>query len=277
VSKDPQTITLLEVSQSLRTRYATQAAQCEQGFLLRGLSMISKTDVSYKSARNQRLLVEMTLMQLCFIGGQDAEKKNDEVNPFARPVQAPAAPPVQAKPVVAPLAEEPVKIASKPSVPFEKLKIRSAFSLQDSGARQGATQAVAVAEVAEKPVQQFNKDYSLQQIAECIASYADQKLRAGAKQIGTIFKMAKVEHENSTVFLTIQNEAQKEQIQGVRQEFIDQLRSELQNSQVGLEIRISAAEPLTRAFKPLDIFKAMTERNPALMDLKKRFDLEIDY
>jgi hypothetical protein len=27
----------------------------------------------------------------------------------------------------------------------------------------------------------------------------------------------------------------------------------------------------------MDIFKAMSERNPALLELKKRFDLEIDY
>src|SRR4051812_10351748 len=57
VSKDAQTVSLLELSASLKARYAEQASRCEQSFLLRGLSLISKTDVSYKSARNQRLLV----------------------------------------------------------------------------------------------------------------------------------------------------------------------------------------------------------------------------
>jgi len=36
---------------------------------------LSKADVDYKSAKNQRLLVEMALMQLCSIK-QEQEKKN---------------------------------------------------------------------------------------------------------------------------------------------------------------------------------------------------------
>lgn len=76
VSKDPQTISLLEISENLRQRYAQQAQQCSLTFLLKSLALISKTDVSYKSAKNQRLLVEMALMQLTFLtASADAEKK----------------------------------------------------------------------------------------------------------------------------------------------------------------------------------------------------------
>lgn len=76
VSKDPQTISLLEVSESLKQRYAQQAQLCSLTFLLKSLALISKTDVNYKSAKNQRLLVEMALMQLTFLTASlDAEKK----------------------------------------------------------------------------------------------------------------------------------------------------------------------------------------------------------
>lgn len=76
VSKDPQTISLMEVSESLKQRYAQQSQQCSLQFLLKSLSLISKTDVNYKSAKNQRLLVEMVLMQLTFLtASPDAEKK----------------------------------------------------------------------------------------------------------------------------------------------------------------------------------------------------------
>jgi DNA polymerase-3 subunit gamma/tau len=76
VSKDPQTISLLEISESLKQRYSDQSQKCSLPFLLKGLALISKTDVSYKSAKNQRLLVEMALMQLTFLtASADAEKK----------------------------------------------------------------------------------------------------------------------------------------------------------------------------------------------------------
>lgn len=76
VSKDPQTISLLEISENLKQRYAQQSQQCSVTFLLKSLALVSKTDVNYKSAKNQRLLVEMALMQLTFLtASADAEKK----------------------------------------------------------------------------------------------------------------------------------------------------------------------------------------------------------
>ena len=76
VSKDPQTITLLEVSENLKQKYALQAQQCTLQFLLKSLALVSKTDVNFKSAKNQRLLVEMALMQMAYLtASTDAEKK----------------------------------------------------------------------------------------------------------------------------------------------------------------------------------------------------------
>jgi DNA polymerase-3 subunit gamma/tau len=76
VSKDPQTVSLLEVSENLQQRYLQQSQKCALNFLLKALALISKTDVNYKSAKNQRLLVEMSLMQLTFLtASADAEKK----------------------------------------------------------------------------------------------------------------------------------------------------------------------------------------------------------
>lgn len=76
VSKDEQTIVLLEISDNLKQRYAAQSQKCSLTFLLKALALISKTDVNYKSAKNQRLLVEMALMQLTFLtASADAEKK----------------------------------------------------------------------------------------------------------------------------------------------------------------------------------------------------------
>ncbi len=77
VSKDQFTIQLLEVSEALKQRYAQQAQSCSTTFLLKSLAAINKCDVNYKAAKNQRLQVEMTLMQICYINAAslDAEKK----------------------------------------------------------------------------------------------------------------------------------------------------------------------------------------------------------
>jgi DNA polymerase-3 subunit gamma/tau len=75
VCKDPRTAHLLEVGETTEKTFIEQAKKIDGGFAVRALGVLSKTDVDYKSAKNQRLLVEMSLMQLCSIKSE-LEKKN---------------------------------------------------------------------------------------------------------------------------------------------------------------------------------------------------------
>ena len=74
VCKDVRTAPLLEVGENIEQRFIAQAKEVDGMMILRALGVLSKTDVEYKSAKNQRLLVEMALMQLCSIK-QELEKK----------------------------------------------------------------------------------------------------------------------------------------------------------------------------------------------------------
>ncbi|MFN5911282.1 MAG: DNA polymerase III subunit gamma/tau [Bacteroidota bacterium] len=75
VCKDMRTASLLEVGESVEQRFIEQAKQVDQRIALRALSVLSKADVEFKSSKNQRLLVELALMQLCSLK-QEQEKKN---------------------------------------------------------------------------------------------------------------------------------------------------------------------------------------------------------
>jgi len=82
VCKDPKTINLLEVGETSKAKYFEQSQQTTMQFLLKGIEMANDCDLKYKSSRNQRLLVELCLMQLASITF-DGEKKNSE--PFIIP------------------------------------------------------------------------------------------------------------------------------------------------------------------------------------------------
>lgn len=75
VSKDPSTLKLLEVGETIKTKYGQQAAAAPQGFILQGLKIINHADLNYKNAKNQRLFVEMALISLCAITGLLADEK----------------------------------------------------------------------------------------------------------------------------------------------------------------------------------------------------------
>lgn len=63
----------------------------------------------------------------------------------------------------------------------------------------------------------------------------------------------------------------------VKQEMLDALRNILKNKQTQLELKVSASHTEIKAYKPIDKFKLMAEKNPNLLELKKRFDLDIEY
>ncbi len=77
VCKTPTTITLLEVGEQAQKLYGIQSQKTTQDFLLEGIQIANDCDLKYKISQNQRLLVELCLMQLASITF-DGEKKKVE-------------------------------------------------------------------------------------------------------------------------------------------------------------------------------------------------------
>lgn len=73
VAHDAATVQLLETSDSIRERYIAQAKQCPVKFLYRAIRLCNDCDTGYRTSRNKRLLVELTLIELGQIteGGDD--------------------------------------------------------------------------------------------------------------------------------------------------------------------------------------------------------------
>ena len=69
VCQDSATLSLLEVGKNIKEKYQAQSTNCPQPLLLQALELCNKADLQYKNSKNQRLLVEITLMQLCGLKG----------------------------------------------------------------------------------------------------------------------------------------------------------------------------------------------------------------
>jgi DNA polymerase-3 subunit gamma/tau len=67
VSKDQATVKLLEVSEGVKQKYFEQAQKTSISYLLSALNLSSQCDLYYKSSKNQRLHVELTLMKLAHL------------------------------------------------------------------------------------------------------------------------------------------------------------------------------------------------------------------
>lgn len=110
VCKNEASLQLLEVSESLQSRYREQAQLSPTAFLLSALNLCNDCDVNFRMARNKRLHVEMALIKMTYI--------NRAVNLAQQgPIAAPAAP-IPEKKTAEPSAIKPNKpVASSPPPP----------------------------------------------------------------------------------------------------------------------------------------------------------------
>jgi DNA polymerase-3 subunit gamma/tau len=74
VCQNEQTLELLEVGEDTKLKYQEQSRKASHSFLIKGIDLANECDLKYKSSRNQRLLVELCIMQLASITF-DGEKK----------------------------------------------------------------------------------------------------------------------------------------------------------------------------------------------------------
>ena len=77
VSKMPETIPLLEVSETTKANYSKQSQRIDHQTLLTSIELANACDLNYKTSRNQRLLVELCLLQIASVPSKYGEKKND--------------------------------------------------------------------------------------------------------------------------------------------------------------------------------------------------------
>lgn len=75
VCQDLQTLELLEAANSVKERYKDQAAIVQPDFLMQALDICRECDSQYKGSKNQRLLVELSLMKMASINKAIAPQK----------------------------------------------------------------------------------------------------------------------------------------------------------------------------------------------------------
>ena len=70
LGRDQRLVELMEVSRQLKDRYIEQAQRCSQYFLLKTLDLANQCDLNFRNSNNKRLHIEICLMKMCYVEGQ---------------------------------------------------------------------------------------------------------------------------------------------------------------------------------------------------------------
>lgn len=93
VCKDKKVLSLLEVVESFRDKYAEEAKRTDASFLVSALNILNEAEIQYKASRNKRLHIELALIKLTYLhqaitlsavnDGFDKKKLLDTVKPVS--------------------------------------------------------------------------------------------------------------------------------------------------------------------------------------------------
>merc|ERR1711991_542714 len=74
-AKDKKTLTLLEVSESVKANYLNNTENISINYLIDAISLVNNCEINIKNVSERRVHIELTLMQLASLHS-DGEKKN---------------------------------------------------------------------------------------------------------------------------------------------------------------------------------------------------------
>ena len=281
VSRDEQTLQLLEVGASIRERYKTQAQKCEQKFLYKAMKLCNDCDLNYRQSKNKRLLVELTLTAPAATQQQPVAQQPAQVQNVQQPVQQNTSEPqpqygnTQVQQQVHKLPDG-LKVTQEKKIPVVKAgilgpSIKKRPQHQEEAAAQKPTAQVQQAEKEWEDYDVYEKD--LNYYWREFATRLPKEERANA---GRMMNMSpKLLDDHTTFEVAVDNEIVQKYMQQLAPQIENHLREQLHNRKIKMTVRVSAADENIRAYSHVERFQMMSKKNPNLLKLKEEFGLEL--
>ncbi|MDG4715777.1 DNA polymerase III subunit gamma/tau [Winogradskyella marincola] len=292
VCKNQATIDLLEVGDETKQKYVDQSRKTSNTFLLRGIELANDCDLKYKTSKNQRLLVELTLMQLASITF-DGEKKNDRH--FIIPPSY-----FQAKgitPIPVNRNKQETQTTSRPSN-IEKKKVSKAkittapqpvsvpkISIDNAKKSTSGLSLKSIRKKKEHQIKQLDvvideedlptEPVSQEALTDAWNDYASAISKKGEKILASILQMDKPKLKHTAIHLTYSNNTNKIELERAQFPLLAYLRKRLKNYDLHLEIIVNEEIAKKYAFTPIEKYEKLKEKNPNIELLKKAFGLDI--
>jgi DNA polymerase-3 subunit gamma/tau len=289
VSKDESTLRLLEAAPSVKQRYLEQTVKCPVDFLYRALDIGSNCDISYKSSKNPRLHIELSLIRLCRIMGDSAEtseKKKPDESELTKPEKEL---PIPSKSEIIRQEGEPVKKSPDRQeqwygkhIPVIEKPAKS-FSIKDIISEAGEPGMKPTSNLQE-PVPgsdatsaQSSKDpLTIENFPSAWQAFTDG-LKGDGTRIISMFKSITPELEDEhTVMIHLSNAAQKDLfVQNYKQRLMSFLENKFMVTELEIETTIDQSETNEIIYSDDQKYNYLQAKYPILKDFKKTFNLDI--
>ena len=125
----------------------------------------------------------------------------------------------------------------------------------------------------------MNKRFHKKTSNEKWVQYSNEKENVGKHNLLSVLRDKKaILKENFNVCITLDNKVQEEVLNDEKTKLLGYLKTQLENDSISLTVDVTPLkEEEMKAYTAEDKFKKMVKKNPDLLNLKDKFDLEIDF
>ena len=308
VCKHEDTVTLLEVSDSAKEQYLKQSKATSEAFLMKAIDIANNCDINYKSSKNNRLLVELSLMKMASLQFE-GEKKNPDfrlsdkshvyqlipasyfklknaISELEKDFEGgrvekieaetiAAEPPPQEEPEIEQAEQEELIVVSKPKIKVgDKSKRVSGLSISSLKAKRAHELSKIEVVVDENDLP--HDSFSEADMQSHWAAYVQELDQAGRKILASNLSVdqPKLLGDN-TIWIQLPNSTMKKEIEREQSGLIQYLKSRLNNYDIRLKISVNEEHAKRFVYTPEEKYEKLRKKNPAIDLLRKEFDLDL--
>ena len=275
------TVELLEVGEATKKKFLEQSEKASLDFLEKAIALANACDLSYKSSKNQRLHVELCLMQITSVTNEKKKSK-----PYIKP---------------------PAKREQKPTITEEKQAVVEEVPIPESTGVESPTKTDK--QVDEKPIElNINSkgisglslsSISIQKSIKANQPSNGKSIRdqqVGQERLESVWKklFSELESEgeynlaallnldvprlkNKTeIHLNFPNKTNKVELESQKVKVLEALGDELKNDLLTLVIQVNEEEQKNYIYTPKEKYEQLVKINPVVDDIRKEFDLDLN-
>lgn len=300
VCKDESTIRLLEVGESLKTKYAEQAKVTSGSFLLNALKITNECDIYYKPAKNKRLHVEMALIKMCYadhltsLASEPTEVKKKRQPSVEQSVKAETSPkqvdstvsaennptPPKEKEVIAVAEKEELIVKKEAEVIIKTEEI----SLGPSLKLKSLDQLNVEVQSQEKKKENLQDSQSIvldeKVFKNSWQKYIEQIKEAGKINYLTVLEGLQPEIVKGRVEVRVKSLLDNSTMEEERTDLVEFLKTEMNLPKIELVVHIDKSlmdDTPAKPYTAKDKFNRLAEKNPNIIELKNRLGLNLEY
>lgn len=311
VSRDAQTVGLIEASEEVRNKYKEQAQHCQPKFLYQAMKLANDCDLNYKQSQNKRLLVELSLIEMAQLSSDDGEASGLCPTKILKPIFDRLKKSQAATSSAKTNQEEPLKTldiksssqgehnrpipAQQSPVPQPLVtKLTPATTPHHGGMGKGMLQGFSIRRHQQAPPQpptphpaiqpqaqtqahpQTDKPVSPVDLAIAWREFAAELPQEEVAMSHQMDNMKPTLQENGKdVLVVADNPSIMNELTKMRSRIESFMRQRLQNQTLTLQTRLREITENQKAFSRMEQLNMMLQQSEALRKLKEEFDLEL--